>query len=49
MFMVSALKGDNVIEIKKKKFNNLEKKLILILRIILFLLFAIYLADSIFS
>ena len=35
IFMVSSLAGDDVIEIKKKKFNKLERRLLFVMRIIL--------------
>ncbi len=48
IFMVKSLKGDDVIEVKKKRFNSLEKKLLLILQIIIVSFLIATLADTIF-
>jgi hypothetical protein len=41
IFMVRALKGDDVIEVKKKRFNILEHKLLIVMRAIMALFFLI--------
>lgn len=47
--MVKALKGDDVIEVKKRRFNTLEKKLLIILQIIIVTLLIATVADCIYS